>query len=220
MRLGRRVAESAINRWTDGTARTVCCDVSGAASPEERSCSTMDSASVSEAGDLGSIPSGSTNFRDRAMTAKNSPFLIRKARGFDAESIQRLYASLVKDPAVRVSPEQVERMFSSSRSYLLVYEEGGVHGTALLSLCDDAMYQMQPFGIVENIVVSDSMRGKGIGSRLLEFIDAVCRETNCSKIMLSSSAVRTDAHRFFVSHGYNGDLKKGFVKYRKAFSKP
>ena len=54
------MVEKMINRWTPGIARAVSCDVSGVESPGQRSCSTMDSASVSEAGDVGSIPAGST----------------------------------------------------------------------------------------------------------------------------------------------------------------
>ena len=63
--------ERVINRWTAKIARALCCDVLGAKQPESGSCSTMDSAPVSEAGDVGSIPAGSTNFKlcERTSTA-------------------------------------------------------------------------------------------------------------------------------------------------------
>lgn len=109
-------------------------------------------------------------------------------------------------------------MYQSDYSHLLVYEDGGIHGTVLLSLCEAAMYQAQRFAVVENIVVSIEMRGKGIGACLLKHVDSICAKADCSMIMLSSSAAKTDAHRFFILQGYAGDKKKGFVKYQKAFS--
>jgi len=79
------------------------------------------------------------------------------------------------------------------------------------------MYGMQPFGIVENIVVLQSVRGSGVGSSLLAYVERLAHQADCSKLMLASSAARTDAHAFFEHSGFASN-KVGFVKYRRAFA--
>ncbi|WP_445946070.1 GNAT family N-acetyltransferase [Shewanella sp.] len=56
----------------------------------------------------------------------------------------------------------------------------------------------------------------GIGSTLFKEIEAFCFNSNCSKIMLLSSAERSDSHTFFEKQGFKGSVKRGFVKYRTA----
>jgi GNAT superfamily N-acetyltransferase len=79
------------------------------------------------------------------------------------------------------------------------------------------MYGKQPFAVVENIVVSSRSRGEGIGTSLLKYIESLCLEKGCSKMMLQSSIDRKEAHRFFKFLGYDQDKKAGFVKYRQNF---
>lgn len=137
----------------------------------------------------------------------------------DAAAIQALYRELVGNTGVSVLPERVAEMAVDQRTALFVAEEeGAVVGTALASLCMDAMFGTQPFAVVENIVVSHSCRGSGIGAALMEEVERYCLAAQCSKIMLLSSAHRHDAHRFFERKGYCGSAKKGFVKYRRQFA--
>jgi len=92
-----------------------------------------------------------------------------------------------------------------------------VCGTAFLTLCLDAMFGNQPYGVLENVVVNEACRGQGIGKRLFEHTEEVCRKRDCSKIMLLSTAAREAAHRFFEQQGYSSANKRGFVKYRSQF---
>jgi GNAT superfamily N-acetyltransferase len=50
-------------------------------------------------------------------------------------------------------------------------------------------------------------------------IEAFCAAQGCTKIMLLSARQREDAHRFFERCGFQGDSKRGFVKYRRQFDK-
>jgi GNAT superfamily N-acetyltransferase len=60
-------------------------------------------------------------------------------------------------------------------------------------------------------------RRRGVGTALLRHVEAVCRQRECSKIMLLSSSERGDAHRFFEGLGYSPTRKVGFVKFRREF---
>jgi N-acetylglutamate synthase-like GNAT family acetyltransferase len=143
---------------------------------------------------------------------------IRQARGADAEALAALYQALVIDPHVNVRPERLEVLAADPNTYLLVCEiDGVVCGTALLTLCLDAMYGNQPYGVIENVVVAETQRSHGIGRELMAHVEDLCRKHDCSKMMLLSATSRAHAHRFFERHGFSAANKRGFVKYRSQF---
>lgn len=145
--------------------------------------------------------------------------LFRKALATDSEAIQSLYKALVNDAHVRVTPERIHRVTADPATLLLVGESMSVVVcTALIFFCSDVMYGDQPFAVVENVIVSSEMRGKGVGALLMKEIEKRCVARDCSKIMLLSSLSRVDAHRFFIRAGFSGDQKRGFVKDRSQMS--
>jgi N-acetylglutamate synthase-like GNAT family acetyltransferase len=147
------------------------------------------------------------------------PYVIRRAEERDAEAIQYLYHELVGEGKTRVLRGQIAILGKSSASFLLVVEaEGTVCATALLSLCADAMHGSQPFGVVENVIVTRHMRGQGLGSRLITHIESLARRHDCTKLMLLSGSHRPEAHAFFRNCGFSGAAKQAFVKYRSQFS--
>jgi predicted N-acetyltransferase YhbS len=143
---------------------------------------------------------------------------IRIARRADAAALQLLYRQLVDDEQVNVTESQIQFLESDARTRLLVCEiDGQVRGTVLVCLCADAMYGGQPFAVVENLVVEREWRGNGVGQALLLQVEEFCRLSDCTKMMVLSSALRVEAHRFFERVGFRGDRKRGFVKYRSEF---
>lgn len=147
--------------------------------------------------------------------------VIRRATAEDAVSIERLYRELVDDPNILVLPEQLAALAETPTAFLLVAESDGiVVATALLSICADAMYGLQPFGVIENVVVTQPMRGRGLGKRLLMQVERLAISQDCTKLMLLSSAHRSEAHAFFKCCGFASDTKHAFVKYRSKFTSP
>lgn len=146
---------------------------------------------------------------------------IRRAVAEDAPALESLYRELVSDPHIRVLPEQVAALATAPGSFLLVaVAEGSVCATALLTLCPDAMYRAQPFGVVENVIVASALRGHGLGRRLLDYVEQLAVANHCTKLMLLSGAARHEAHAFFRRCGFGGDTKQAFVKYRRHFATP
>jgi N-acetylglutamate synthase-like GNAT family acetyltransferase len=144
---------------------------------------------------------------------------IRRATPDDASAIEALYRELVNNPAIYVSPQRLEQVARGEHTFLLVAVcDGAVAGTALLSLCLDVMFGNQTFGVIENVVVSGDARSAGIGAMLMLEIERIATTNQCSKLMLLSTASRTDAHRFFARHGFQDSSKRGFVKYRRDFN--
>lgn len=144
------------------------------------------------------------------------PVEVRPARPADAAAIEALYRDLVPgDANIRVAADHVAALETDPHNHLLCADhEGHVCGTAFLTLCLDPMYGGdQPYGVVENIVVLASRRGRGVGRALLSELEAIARAAHCTKLMLLSSATRTQAHAFFRRAGFDGERKRGFVRY-------
>lgn len=145
--------------------------------------------------------------------------IIREAVAQDAGELIQLFRMLTNDSKVDVLPERLEEVKNRSDSFVFVAElNGSLAGTAQLTLCPDVMYRFQPYAIVENIFVREAMRRQGVGKALMAEVEKLCLARDCSKIMLLSSTRREAAHRFFESLGYEGDSKRGFVKYRRTLA--
>lgn len=140
---------------------------------------------------------------------------VREARAADAGALQRLYELLVpQNPRIRVLPERLERLRQEASHFCFVAErDGEVVGTVLLHVCPDVMFEERPYALLENLVVEPGARGGGVGRALLEHAERVCREHQCTKIMLLSGVQRTEAHGFFERLGYDGSISRAFKKY-------
>lgn len=144
---------------------------------------------------------------------------IRRATKNDALAIANLYRELNTLSPVSVSPERIAAVANSEDTFLLVCDDAGeIVATALLCLCQDVMFDNQPFALVENVVVSADHKRAGIGKSMMDYIEAFCLEQNCSKIMLQTSSGNRSAQDFYTAMGYDPDAKIGFIKYRRHFS--
>jgi len=91
-------------------------------------------------------------------------------------------------------------------------KNGQIVGTFLLLIMDGLAHRGKPSGIVEDVVVDEQWRGKGIGKLMMQFAMDHCKRIGCSKLTLSSSMQRTAAHQFYESlgfqkHGYSFRVK-------------
>jgi GNAT superfamily N-acetyltransferase len=140
---------------------------------------------------------------------------IRIATASDAESLARLYVELTGSGQVNVLPGRITQLAQSPDHALLVVEvDGAVQGTAHVVFCLDAMFGEQPYALIENVVVAAAARGLGLGRALMAEAERRCRIRDVSKIMLLSGVARDEAHGFYLKLGYQGDRKRGFIKYR------
>lgn len=144
---------------------------------------------------------------------------IRRATKNDADDIANLYRELNTLSPVSVLPERIEAVANSSNAHLLVCDDGGeIIATALVCLCQDVMFDNQPFALIENVVVSADYKREGIGKSIMDHIEAFCLEQDCSKIILQTSSENREARDFYTAMGYDPDAKIGFIKYRRYFS--
>ncbi|AKG37678.1 GCN5 family acetyltransferase [Paenibacillus durus ATCC 35681] len=141
--------------------------------------------------------------------------MIREAVPKDALGVETLYRLLLPDhPGVEVLPERLNQIAANPDSFLFVCEEDNrVIGTVHLHLCMDALSGNRPFGVIERVIVSPDMQGKGFGAALMRHAEQTAVERGALKIMLSSASRRGEAHLFYAALGYDGEGSKLFKKY-------
>jgi len=138
---------------------------------------------------------------------------IREAGAADLPGVLPLFGQLGMDDGRVLDTEEASRLIEKMRSYpdyrlYMAVLDGKVLGAFVLLIMDNFAHLGAPSGIVENVVVSEGWRGKGIGAAMMRFAKARCREKNCYKMVLSSNRNRAEAHRFyrslgFETHGYS-----------------
>ena len=88
---------------------------------------------------------------------------------------------------------------------LLVAEQGGhIVGTCPLITFRHLQQCGGRCAEIESMHVALEPRGTGIGGLLLEAAVDAARAAGCYRVQLTSNAARSDAHRFYEHHGFNG----------------
>ena len=56
-------------------------------------------------------------------------------------------------------------------------------------------------GHIEDFIVAEKARGKGVGTKIMNAIKEYCKENNINVIKLTSGFELEDAHKFYEKHG-------------------
>lgn len=100
----------------------------------------------------------------------------------------------------------------AGRHLLVAVVEGAVVGTADCSIVANLTHRGLPWAVVENVVVDEASRRRGVGRRLMEAVVDRCRAEGCYKIQLLSQRHRHDAHAFYEGLGFEATAV-GFRRY-------
>lgn len=152
-------------------------------------------------------------------------FLVRPAKSSDLHSALAVVAQLW--PGVAVNLAAMERAFieglsdQRQRYWVAVraecgagvdsgegvegseeVEEGGVVGFGSLSWGSTLWEAGFGVGILDELVVDESCRGKGVGDRLLAEIVAFARTQGLKAVQLTTAGHRVAAHQFYEQRGF------------------
>jgi GNAT superfamily N-acetyltransferase len=141
------------------------------------------------------------------------PICIREAVDNDLNTVLALYAQPEIDNGDILGLQNARTIFERFRSYpnyklYVACRDGEIVGTFTLLIMENLAHRGAPSGLVEDVVVAVRHQRGGIGKQMMRFALDCCREAGCYKMVLSSSARRSAAHRFyeslgFVRHGYS-----------------
>lgn len=107
--------------------------------------------------------------------------------------------------------------FNETGSHILlsVVENNQLIGSVMGVICGELYGDCKPFMVVENMIVDNKYRNKGVGKALISELEKKAANKNCTQIILITDTDRIDAREFYKSAGYNPDTHKGYKKKLK-----
>lgn len=73
---------------------------------------------------------------------------------------------------------------------------------AYLYLMHNDLHQV-PFGLMEDVYVDESQRGRGLGTRLVNEVFAAAKENGCYKLIATSRDSRPKVHELYRHLGFS-----------------
>ncbi len=141
---------------------------------------------------------------------------IRFAKYDDFEGIMALYELLAPEdtlPAADILRPLWDEIVHQSGTYRygVAEAEGQLVSTANIVIVPNLTHKGRPYAVIENVITHPVARRKGFGRAVIQLLLDFAREKNCYKVMLLSGSHRKEAHVFYKSMGFNGDIKRGFT---------
>lgn len=133
----------------------------------------------------------------------------------DLRQLALLYEELTGTKTNMAVMESQIKKIIDNKDYILIGakdEEERLVGSVMGIVCTDIVGECKPFMVLENVIVSEKSRRRGVGVKLVEYIENCARNRNCYYIMLVSLAKRQEAHAFYESIGYKLGVVQGFKK--------
>ena len=116
----------------------------------------------------------------------------------NSSTIQRVNELLAQ--LTQRNPQDLHEVVSRPNVFLAVYVENGlILGMASLSLYQNLSAHK---GWIEDVVVDQNERGKGIGRKLIEFLIEVGRSEQLSDVFLYTEPEKKAAINLYVSLGF------------------
>jgi GNAT superfamily N-acetyltransferase len=94
--------------------------------------------------------------------------------------------------------------------YILAKDNNKIIGSCYICIIPNLTYNGKSICFIENVIIDEKYRKKGIGKKLMETVVKYAKGNNCYKIVLLSGIKREGAHKFYEKIGFNGESKKGF----------
>ena len=140
--------------------------------------------------------------------------LIRKIKASDLQDLHELYMELCGEGNLEQMKNTFVKVDKNEDYYLIGAEvDGKIVGTLMGIVCHDLAGKYKAFMTIENVIVLDAYRGKGIAKKLFEYIQEIACERKCRYIYLVSGNNREVAHQMYDKLGYKSDKVTGFKKF-------
>lgn len=136
--------------------------------------------------------------------------ILEKLKKEDLLQVIELHKTLIPfEISFDKSIETYEEMLSDESYHLVVAKENDEVIGCALGICCKCL--AVSFLVIEDVVVKEGIRGKGIGKRLIGALDEFAKRNNCAYAILVSSGHRKAAHKFYEKSGFADDVR-GFRK--------
>jgi ribosomal protein S18 acetylase RimI-like enzyme len=129
---------------------------------------------------------------------------LRKPTADDFDEVYGLLQQLWQDRALdldRLREVFLTQLSSDCEEYRIAEVEGRVVGFGSLVM-KNSLWAEGRWAQVQELVVDEVYRGRGIGTQLLDGLTEIARVKGCARIELDSAFHRTEAHGFYEARGF------------------
>lgn len=138
---------------------------------------------------------------------------IRGANESDAESAYDLICEL---KGTKYDFDNFKMIFKNKLKndrarYMVAEENKKLVGLLGLNI-DYQLHHPKKVATVEELIITEDCRGKGVGKKLIEEVIKNARENDCDVIELTSNFARERAHNFYMKNGFSKDSYKFMMK--------
>jgi GNAT superfamily N-acetyltransferase len=141
--------------------------------------------------------------------------IFREAGPDDFAGILRLYRQLApEDPVLQDGSDAAAfaQILSRPGLHLFVLEvDGVVAATTYLNLIPNITRSASPYAVIENVVVEETLRGRGFGKQIMAATLQAAWDAGCYKAMLQTGSRRPSTHAFYRACGFSPDVKTAYL---------
>ncbi len=132
--------------------------------------------------------------------------MIRNLKKSDMKQLNRLYRQFWNEESDISAMEMLSDKLEQDPAYMLLGafdEQDTLIGSVMGIVCQELYGDCLPFLVLENMVVDEAARGKGIGRALVAELEDRARSAGCRQILLVTEKSRTDACSFYEALGFS-----------------
>ncbi|HEX3814372.1 MAG TPA: GNAT family N-acetyltransferase [Mycobacteriales bacterium] len=141
--------------------------------------------------------------------------MFRAARSDDFGDVIRLYRQLQPDDPILEDGSDTatfEQILSTPGLQLFVLElDGVVVATTYLNVIPNITRSASPYAVIENVVVDESLRGRGLGKDIMAGTLRVAWAAGCYKAMLMTGSRNPATHSYYRACGFSPDAKTAYL---------
>jgi ribosomal protein S18 acetylase RimI-like enzyme len=141
------------------------------------------------------------------MMNNTSPYLIREGTPTDGKIVAQLIAELADSIGETASPtaEYVNTFLGFPGSHIFLAEQDGqVVGMLSFSIRPN-LYHAESCCLVDEVVVAETARGRGVGKALVQRLMLHAKEAGCAEASLSVLPGNTRAREFYRALGFTDE---------------
>jgi N-acetylglutamate synthase-like GNAT family acetyltransferase len=143
--------------------------------------------------------------------------VFRDARREDLPGVLRLLEQLNPEDRA-LEPSTAETVFEAiSRNpglrLFVLEEDGAIVATSYLNVIPNLTRAASPYAVIENVIVEQAHRGKGLGKRLMAGALNAAWQAGCYKAMLQTGSSQPATHAFYKACGFSPSEKTAYVAH-------
>jgi GNAT superfamily N-acetyltransferase len=134
--------------------------------------------------------------------------LIRRAKESDLRAIEKLLEDLINamDDTEGIDTgtalENCERLLNDAGSHFLVAAREGTPVGFINFTVRQTILHQGPSALIDELVVAEEYRGKGVGRQLVQAAIEKCRRLGCSEVEVSTEKTNLKARKFYKQYGF------------------